>query len=157
MRIRKGGLSSGRCNLMPGLMARPTELRLNVLTQSTASATVHSSLAYTFATALHSPCQSKVSSCHHSAQNPHKSPPLTQSSQGAVSLLSSAQLPQISSLTSHLLTHCFSPKKCFLAIHNIPDPFSPQGLSYSLFVSSSCKGSSPHPSDWLSHLPQVSG
>lgn len=79
---------------------------------------------------------------------PSQVSPLTQSSQGAVSLLSSAQLP----LWSPLLPATFSltvfpPKVLSCYSSNIPDPFSPQAL-YSLFVSSSCKGSSPI-SKWL--------
>ena len=45
-------LSTGRRNLMPGFIAWPTELRLNVLTQDITSTTVHSSPAYTFLTAV---------------------------------------------------------------------------------------------------------
>lgn len=61
---------------------------------------------------------------------PSQVSPLTQSSQGAVSLLSSAQLP----LRSPLLPATFSltvfpPKVLSCYSSNIPDPFSPQGLS----------------------------
>ena len=60
---------------------------------------------------------------------PSQVSPLTQSSQGAISLLSSAQLP----LRSPLLPATFSltvfpPKVLSCYSSNIPDPFSPQGL-----------------------------
>ena len=141
-------LSSGRCNLMPGLMVQPTELRLNVLTQNTTSAIIHSSLAYTFSTAVHIALSKQSQLLPPLCSNTSQVSPLTQSSQGAVSLLSSGQLP----LRSPVLPATFSltvfpPKQLSCYSSNIPDPFSPQGLySYHFtleFVSSSCKGLSP--------------
>ena len=117
-----------------------------------------SSLAYTFSAAVHVALPKQSQLLPPLCSKPSQASPLTQFSQGAASLRSSGHLP----LRSPLLPATFSltvfpPEQPSCYSPNIPDPFLSQGLySYCLFPQAA-KVRLQYPSDWLSHLPQVSG
>lgn len=135
-------LSSGRRNVMPGFIAWPTELSLNVLTQDITSTTVHSSSAYTFLTAVCiTPLKgSRVLSLL--CSKPHKS--LVWPVTSRVSFLYSP--PSVSR------KNAVGGKKAFPQMSQTPQSF----FSHCLFpqVAKICL---QYPSDWLSHILQVFG
>lgn len=126
-------LSSGRRNLMPGFIAWPTELSLNVLTQDITSTTVHSSPAYTFLTAV---CITPLKGSRVLS--------LLCSKPSQVSRLAS----YLSGLLSLLSSLCFAQEGCWRKegfSSNVPDTSE---FFLSLFVPSSCKDLSAI-SKWL--------